>query len=150
MADTVTSPAAEAEARGQQVKEKGARESNIHLPQSWPHDEYGKPMCIVVGQASDLIPTVQFGNVNVGPCAVYRPVPNHEDVNLLAMEARLVQMLAQYVVGTERRLLQWATDPSTRIMKPDELVADGVGFAQFVQQKLGLQNGQPPQAGQPS
>lgn len=147
MAETET-PAdaqAQAEAHAQQVREKAAREENVMqavagmFMNGYPRDEEGKPMAIVGGQASDLVPTVPFGNVNIGPCLVLRPVPNHDDLNLLAMEARIVQMLAQYVVGTERRLIQWATDPSTRIQRPDELVASDIGFAQFVAQKLGIE-----------
>lgn len=142
---------AQANEHAKQVKEKGQREAVIHLPQSWPHDEEGKPMCIVVGAASDLVPTVQFGNVNIGPVQIMRPVPNHADLDMLAMEARVVELLAQYVVGTERRIFQWATDPTTRIEKPSELISasTGITFGDFVARKLGVtENGVAPQPAQ--
>jgi hypothetical protein len=82
----------------------------------WPHDADGQPMAIVIGSGSDLIPTVQYGNVLVGPVTIMRPVSN--DPALLIEEAAFVQDAAAYVVATRRRLLQYALDPSSRVEHP--------------------------------
>jgi hypothetical protein len=130
-------PQAERDAHAQVLKEKGARESAIQLPMNWPHDENGQPMAIAMGQASELVPTVPFGNINIGPAGIMRPVTNHDDLDLLAMEMRAVELLAQYVVGVERRLFQWALDPSTKLEKPSELVSvkSGISFSDFIASK---------------
>lgn len=128
---------AECEEHARAVEQKGARESQIVLPHNWPHDANGVPMAIVMGQASELRPTVQFGNVNIGPAAIYRPVTNHDDLDKLAMEIRITQMLAQYAVATERRIFSWAIDPSTKIEKPSELTdGTGISFTEFLKQRL--------------
>lgn len=108
---------AEAEVHQQHLTEKSAREQlRSPLPMHWPHDENGEPMAIVCGAGSDLVPTVTFGNVVIGPVTIMRPVKN--DPNTLAEEAAFTQELASYVVGSRRRLLQWALDPSSRIEHP--------------------------------
>lgn len=111
-------PTKQAEAHGQQLKEKAAREqlSRIVIHQ-WPMDESGRPMAIVMGAGSDLVPTVQFGNVCIGPVTIMRPVSN-ESLERVIEEGQAVQKAAEYIVGTERRLLQWSIDPSSRITHP--------------------------------
>jgi hypothetical protein len=74
-------------------------------------------MTVVIGAASDLVPTVPFGNVQIGPVTIMRPVVADNDEALLE-ETRKVQKMAEYVVGSERRIIQWATDPTTRITNP--------------------------------
>lgn len=108
---------AEAEVHAQRLKEKAAREMLRGITiNSWPHDENGVPMAIAIGAASDLVPTVQWGNVCIGPATIMRPVSN--DPNRLVEELAFVQDLTQYVVGTRRRLLTWALDPNSRIAHP--------------------------------
>lgn len=111
---------AQAEAHGQRVKEKAAREARGPQIFSWPIGPDGEPMAIVMGSASDLVPTVQFGNVCIGPVNIMRPVKNPDDIDELAVEAAKVQKAAEFVIATERRLVQWAMDPSSKLEKPSE------------------------------
>jgi len=69
---------------------------------SWPHDEDGNPMTIIVGSVSD---TVKVGEnwVKIGN-EIMRPVPNISDEQIIN-DARQVQRMAEYVVGVERFLL---------------------------------------------
>jgi len=83
----------------------------------WPVDADGNPMAIVTGTASDLVPTVQFGNLMVGPVTIVRPVSN-ESLESVIESAREVQKAAEVVCGSERRIIQWALDPSTKIVNP--------------------------------
>lgn len=77
----------------------------------------GRPMAMITGTASDLVPTVQFGNLMVGPVQVTRWV---EDDGLESViESGLeVQKAAQAICGSERRIIQWALDPSKKIENP--------------------------------
>jgi hypothetical protein len=106
------------------VREKGLREANVPaslLSGILPVDPDGNPMAIVVGQASDLVPTVAFGNVNVGPVAVMRPCENTDEA--VHHMARWCQQKAEEIVGSERRLVQWAIDPASKVMSPEEIAA---------------------------
>lgn len=87
------------------------------VPGSLPYDAEGNPMAIVIGTASDLVPTVQFGNILVGPVSIIRPVPNGTMEEITAA-AREVQKATEFVVGAERRIIQWALDPSSRVVNP--------------------------------
>lgn len=91
--------------------------------QSWPVNVEGNSMVIVTGTSSDLVPTVQFGNVLVGPVSIMRPIPNGtmEEIIEMAIET---QRAVEYVVGSERRAVQWAIDPASRVINP----ATGVEF----------------------
>lgn len=85
---------------------------------SWPVDADGNPMVIISGQASEKVPTTQYGNVNIGPVMVMLPISAS-----LSREERILREIelqeeAQYVVARERRLLQWALDPSTKVANP--------------------------------
>lgn len=138
MASTERDQKAEAEAHGQHIKEKSSRENRPPLPLAWPMDENGEPMAIVTAQASDLFPTVPFGNVNLF-ASIMRPVKNGSYDDII-MEQRLALLMSEYVVATERRLIQWAMDPSTKIEKPAQMVSDdGLTFEQFVADRLGIQ-----------
>lgn len=97
------------------------RSARVTMPTiaSWPVDADGNPMAIVCGAASDLIPTVQYGNILIGPVAIMRPVPNGTD-DEVAASARAVQKITEHVVATERRIIDYALDPSTKIQKPSE------------------------------
>jgi hypothetical protein len=108
---------AEAEAHGQHVKEKAARATGGPQIFSWPLAPDGQPMAIVMGSASDLVPTVPFGNVTIGPVSIMRPVPLGTDEEMIEA-IRGVQRMAQYVCGVERRILQWALDPASKIEHP--------------------------------
>lgn len=77
----------------------------------------GLPMVMVSGCASDLFPTVQFGNVLVGPVTITRWVED-EGLEAIIERSRETQQAAEAVCGSERRLIQWATDPSSRVLNP--------------------------------
>lgn len=83
----------------------------------WPCSPDGIPMTIVTGAASDKIPTVQFGNVVVGPVMIQRPVVATSLQDVIDA-ARETQKAAEFVVGVERRLLQWALDPAAKVRSP--------------------------------
>lgn len=121
---------------GKIIQEKQAREAGMHLPLNWPHDVNGQPMAIAIGQASELIPTQPFGNIQIGPAAIMRPIPNSSDLNELAADLRLTELVAQYVVGIERRLIQWTMDPSLKIERPSQLEIAGVPFKDWVMKKI--------------
>ncbi len=110
---------AEAEAHQQylgEMAQKGARAASMAMPAAWPVDENGKPMGIVIGMASELVPTVRFGNVQLGPAGVYLPV-SLDGLTDEALKDRMreVQKMAQYVLATERTMIQWALDPSKKV-----------------------------------
>lgn len=110
------------EAHAAAVREKALRDRTLSAIQSWPTDADGNPMAVFVGMASDLVPTVPFGNVTI-QATIMRPVPIGQPIDEGELtqdieNARAVQKAAGYVVGTERRLLQWALDPASRIVNP--------------------------------
>jgi hypothetical protein len=88
----------------------------------------GRPMAMVSGACSDLTPTVQFGNVLTGPVTITRWVEDDGDDSddFVLEKARLVQRQAQTIVGSERRLLQWAIDPSLRVTTPSGNPVEGI------------------------
>lgn len=138
MTDTIK----QAEHHQQKLTEKAAREQlrGIQI-NSWPHDAEGNPMAIVIGAGSDLVPTVQFGNVVIGPVTIMRPVSN-ESIERVTEEASAVQKAVEYVVGTERRLLQYALDPASRIQHPI------TGQEAAAPPQVAQQTSQPPQVEQ--
>lgn len=126
------------EAAAAQVREKAIKDRTVPQIQSWPVDpETGKPMTVVVAMASDLIPTVAFGNVTL-QATIMRPVPvgervAPEELSIDIENAREIQKAAEYVVATERRLLQWALDPATRVQHPitgQDFTGQGETFGQ--------------------
>ena len=84
----------------------------------------GKPMAVVSATASNLVPTVQFGNATVGPITITRAVVDEGDQSVINA-ARAAQRIAEYCVGVERRLLDWALDPASAPVNP----ATGERFA---------------------
>lgn len=133
------------EAHAAAVREKALKDRTVPQVMSWPVDpETGKPMTVAVSMAADLVPTVAFGNVTI-QTTIMRPLPVDRDLTDAELEqditnVRKVQKAAEYVVGTERRLLQWALDPSSRVQHP----TTGEGFT-----GEGEAVGQPPVAQTP-
>lgn len=88
----------------------------------------GRHYAVLSNACSDLIPSVQFGNILVGPCVITRAVPlDPTPEEEAALDAQLVKLMEisrkqqrsiEFVVGAERRVLQWAIDPSTRVINP--------------------------------
>lgn len=101
------------------------------LPSSWPQDAEGNYLALVSGSCSDLVPTVQFGNVLIGPVTIQRPVVAGTFQEIIDA-ARETQRAAEYVVGVERRALQWAIDPAMKVASPippeETFAAPPVGY----------------------
>ncbi len=97
---------------------------------SLPMGPNGKPMAIVMVSASNLVPTVQFGNITIGPVTIMRAVIDDGDESVIN-GARRAARIAEYVVGTERRLSDWAMDPSLMPVNPatgERFAAPPVGY----------------------
>ena len=79
----------------------------------------GQQVAVISVGASDLIPTVQYGNVLL-QCQITRAVPDaggDSDEAIIEASRRFLKH-AEFVVGAERRILQWAIDPSSRVQNP--------------------------------
>jgi hypothetical protein len=77
----------------------------------WPRDLRNKPMIKITCAAAELIPTVQYGNVTVGPVTVTRFVRDLGDENELEPEDLLkqindVQTVCERAVAEERQSIQ--------------------------------------------
>lgn len=144
MTTEASAPDSELQAHQRNLTEKMLRESAMALSNmtigAWPRDEDGRPMAIAMGMASDLQKTGDFQNAQLGPCGIMRPVKNHENLDDLAREVRAVQLIANYVIGTERRALMKAKDPSIRIDNPSDAFQemDGPTFETWVANKIGI------------
>lgn len=84
--------------------------------EGYPHDADGNPMAIITVGATDTVPTVQYGSVKLF-ASITRPVPNGDHQDLIN-EMRMAQRDVEVCVGTERRLLQAALDPSYKFVNP--------------------------------
>ncbi len=77
----------------------------------WPRDLHGRPMLKVSCCASELIPTVQYGNCSVGPlsvtCFIPEPVANtdQEWKEQVRSDVRRVQEVCEEAVAEERQSL---------------------------------------------
>jgi hypothetical protein len=106
-------------------------------------------MSIVTGCASNKVPTVQFGNVTIGPVSFMKPVPldltGEERINAM----REIQREVEYVIGVEQRLLQWAVNPAQKFANPydgDRFAAPPSGYdpASMPSHPSDMANGQTP------
>lgn len=68
----------------------------------WPRDANGQPMVKIACAAAELVPTVQYGNVTVGPVQVTRFVPDGEPDHIKAW-IRHVQELCEQAVSEDRQ-----------------------------------------------
>lgn len=105
---------AQQEATLAQKPMREAQQRAIPMP-SWPHDEDGNPMAIIAAQASDLTPTVKFGNVCIGPVMIMRPVPNTDDREEWLARSREILDTVEEVISLERRLITDHADPATKV-----------------------------------
>lgn len=72
----------------------------------WPRDIRGVPMIKVTCAAAELIPTVQYGNVTVGPVSVTRFVLDLDDDDDLLERINKVQSVCERAVAGERQSIQ--------------------------------------------
>lgn len=82
----------------------------------------GRPMTLISMAVSDKVPTVQFGNVVVGPVTITRYIDDLGDGDVGRQHridrGRELQRDAEFICGVERRLLQYAVDPASKIASP--------------------------------
>jgi hypothetical protein len=72
----------------------------------WPRDIRGVPCIKITCAASELIPTVQYGNVTVGPVNVTRFVVDLDDDADLLEKINRVQSVCEQAVAGERQSVQ--------------------------------------------
>jgi hypothetical protein len=91
----------------------------------------GKPMVKVTVGVSDKIPTVVYGNVVIGPIMLERYIEDDSNQNVIDA-GRELQRAAEYIVGVERTLLQYALDPAKKVQNPytgeDAFAAKPAGY----------------------
>lgn len=114
---------------GDEIAEEQARTVRVGVPIGID----GRPMTMISASVSDKVPTVQYGNVVVGPVTIVRYIDDFGDGSEGRQhridQARQLQRDAEFVVGIERRLAQYAVDPSSRIGSPIPEIAAQDAFA---------------------
>lgn len=92
-------------------------------PFTWPTEADGTPMAVVMVSAAELVGSGQgmpdYSNITLGPVSFMLPCKN--DAAVIEETAREGQRLCQYLIGTERRAVQWAMDPSLKPLHPGEI-----------------------------
>lgn len=87
-----------------------------------PLGSNGVPMIEIVATVTDSIPTVQYGSAKIGPVSMRRYIDDLGDTpdgrQHRIDKIRELQRDVEYVCGVERRLLQWAIDPASKIASP--------------------------------
>lgn len=69
-----------------------------------PRDAFGTPLLRITGGASELVPTVQFGNATIGPVLVERFVADGDDESVQAEIHRLTSMVEKAVADDRQTL----------------------------------------------
>lgn len=79
-----------------------AERTNVVGDHDWPRDQFGNPMVKIQGSAAELVPTVQYGNVTVGPVVVTRFVPavNGEQI---AAAIKETQEIVEQAISEDRK-----------------------------------------------
>lgn len=72
-----------------------------------------RPLVKISCAASELIPTVQYGNCSVGPVVVQRYVEDTGDLKDLKNEIRATQTLCEEAVAEDRQSVHALTRQST-------------------------------------
>lgn len=84
-----------------------------------PLDPNGTPLVRVTCSAAELIPTVQYGNVTVGPASVVVWVPinfkgfNDEEKNSIKLAMRETQSICEEAIAEDRQTVHALTRQST-------------------------------------
>jgi hypothetical protein len=98
------------------AREEG--EKNL-VEQDIPLDPNGRPFIRISCSAAELIPTVQYGNVTVGPTSVVVWVPfgfkgfNDEETNSIKIAIRATQTLCEEAIAEDRQSVHALTRQST-------------------------------------
>jgi hypothetical protein len=98
------------------AREEG--EKNI-VEHDIPLDPNGRPFIRISSAAAELIPTVQYGNVTVGPAAVVVWVPfgfkgfNDEEKDSIKIAIRETQSLCEEAIAEDRQTVHALTRQST-------------------------------------
>lgn len=116
---------------GQELAEQQLQTIGNIVGGGWPMGSNGKPMALIVGGISDKVPTVQYGNVVLGPIQIYRFIED-EGMQARIDAGREAMREVEFICGVERRLLQWAVDPSMKVASPvtgqDAFAAPPAGY----------------------
>lgn len=72
----------------------------------WPRDVSGRPLIKITCAAAELIPTVQYGNVTVGPVSGTRFVVDTDDTEELLSQFNWLQTVVERAVAEERKSIQ--------------------------------------------
>lgn len=96
----------------------------------------GRPMTKISASVTDKVPTVQYGSAHVGPVTIERYIDDlgdgPEGRQHRIDRGRELLKDAEYVAGVERRILQWAIDPASKIQNPvtgaDAFAAPPAGY----------------------
>lgn len=70
-----------------------------------PKDAFGTPLVEISCAAAELVPTVQYGNVTLGPIIVRRWVTDGTDEHLME-QIRETQKLCEAAVAEDRQTVQ--------------------------------------------
>lgn len=106
--------AAEGPQQRQALKD-GEERTNVSLKGDdfdWPRDELGWPMVKITAAAAELVPTVQYGNVTVGPVTVtgferlLRDDKGVFDEDDLVKKINRFQAVCERAVAEERKSIQ--------------------------------------------
>lgn len=78
--------------------------ASVPVMQPWPVDSVdGAPLALVTMGAQELIPTVQYGNVTVGPASVTKFVP--DDPEAIEEGLRDCVKACEQIISEERETL---------------------------------------------
>jgi hypothetical protein len=87
----------------------GEERSNVSMKGDdfdWPRDIRGMPAIKITCAAAELVPTVQYGNVTVGPISVTRFVVDLDDDEDLLKQINRTQAICEQAVAEERKTVQ--------------------------------------------
>lgn len=73
----------------------------------------GLPLIKISCASAELIPTVQYGNVTVGPISVQRYVEDTRDIKDLKNEIKITQEVSEAAVAEDRQTVHALTRQST-------------------------------------
>lgn len=103
------------------AEEDETQEAQIAQPTAVRVGPNGRPMASITVSISDKIPTVPYGSMMIHASSTrYIEDRGSDDAGRQHRldELRLLARDVEFAVGVERRLAQWAIDPSSRVESP--------------------------------